>query len=193
MLYPVVLPFQITILVLAIAVVAITTLAPLLKWKRGKTFLITSLVALVAFIPSCTGIMFVVDEFRFGHFEYQTYKDIDDFRPQRYLPTAATSITMYKIDSGFRARYSISEPDFRAYVDGLWEKYGRFSAVKREQLSGEGSSVDADELQRRFRGLGWKPLANAIKYHSPRERDGGGATYYFDADAGMVYQRTDYW
>lgn len=44
-----------------------------------------------------------------------------------------------------------------------------------------------------FDGLSWECPANAIVYYNPTEADGGGATYYFDADAQLVFQRTGFW
>jgi hypothetical protein len=40
--------------------------------------------------------MAVTDEQRFGVFEYTSFDDVNDFRVERYLPTAATDITIDK-------------------------------------------------------------------------------------------------
>lgn len=193
MLWPLVLPAQIAFWTLIVVVISITAMAPSLKWKSGKTFIISSFIALVAFIPSCIGIMFVVDEIRFGYFEYETFSDINDFRAERYLPTAAADIKMHKYANGYRAQYSISESDFHAYLDNLWDEYGEYSSVKRGEMSGEGLTVSSEELERIFPGLEWKPTNNAIEYHSPTEADGGGAEYYFDRETGIAFEWTGYW
>jgi hypothetical protein len=168
-------------------------MAPLLKWKRRKTFLISSMLALVAFIPFCAGIMFVADTIRFGYCEFQSYDEAQDFRAERFLPTAAIDIKMHKLANGYRARYSISESDFHAYLNELWDKYGGLSAVERGGTSNEGSPAIARDFESTFADLGWKSWSSAIIYYSPTEADGGGATYYVDGDAGIVFQRTGYW
>lgn len=148
---------------------------------------------MVTFIPSCTGIMYVLDGFRFGDFKYATFKDINDFRAQRYLPTAASDISMQKQANGYRARYSITAAEFHAYLDNLWHEYGEYSAVPRGKMMGEDTPASIEEQDAVFAELGWRPLENATVYHSPSEPDGGGATYYFDSNAGVAMQRTGYW
>ncbi len=193
MFWNLVLPLRITFWTLIALVVVSTAIAPLLNWKRAKTFLITSALALVAFIPSCTGIMYLIDNAQFGYFEYNTFGDVKDFRVERLLPTTASQIKMYKRSNGYRAKYVISEVDLHAFLDNLWKQYGKNSPVQRSTLFGEGATVSSEELHRMFSELGWPPLTDAIEYHSPAEADGGGATYYFDASVGIVYQRTGYW
>jgi hypothetical protein len=137
--------------------------------------------------------MYLVDKTRFGYFEYEAFDDVKDFRAERYLPTVATHIKMHKHENGYRAQYKITDGDFHAYLDGLWKQYGQYSAVKRGEMSGEGSPLSQEEFDVVFAELDWKRPTGAIEYYSPSEADGGGATYYFDASAGVVYQRTGYW
>jgi hypothetical protein len=70
MLWPFVLPFQITISLLVALVALLTALAPIVKWKRGKMFGISLAFGCLAFIPSCMGIMAIIDSQRFGTFQY---------------------------------------------------------------------------------------------------------------------------
>ncbi|HBN77436.1 MAG TPA: hypothetical protein DD473_16845 [Planctomycetaceae bacterium] len=192
MFWPLILPIKITIVLLTVFVLFSPLFASFMKWKRGKTFLIVTLLSIFAFIPSCALIATITDHFRFGLFEYESYAEARDPRIQQYLPPAATKISLNKYASGYEAKYEITEPDFHTYLDGLWEQYGQLSAIKREQFSDEGSHVQAEVFDR-YQTLNWQPLANALLYHSPIQSDGGGTTYYFDSEAGMVYQRTAYW
>lgn len=137
--------------------------------------------------------MMVVDAVRFGDFSYASYDDIPDFRSQRYLPQVATNITMRKHANGYLARYTISAEDFRLYLDDLWDKYGDRSAVKRGGFSDEGKPVEPQTFAMEFGHLGWECPSHAIVFYSPSEGDGGGATYYVDAEAGLVFQRTGFW
>lgn len=70
MFWPVILPFQITCGALIVAVVLLTVYASPKSGTHFKSLCFYSLVALVAFIPSCTGIMMVIDVVRFGDFQY---------------------------------------------------------------------------------------------------------------------------
>ena len=176
-----------------VAVVAFTIFVSPKKWGRAKSLYTVSTVALVAFIPSCIGITMMVDAVRFGDFTYASYSDIPDFRSQRYLPEAATSITMRKYGSGYYAHYKISELDFESYLNGLLKTYGEYSAVKRGGFSNEGEAIDREYFNAIFSDLGWDCPANGIVYHSPSEGDGGGATYYLDPEKGEAFQRTGFW
>jgi len=193
MLWPIVLPFKITLGLLAAIVVLLTALASALKWKRGKVFGVASLVACLAFVPSCTGIMAIVDSQRFGTFQCENFADVNDFRIERYLPTQARDITLNKCAQGHQATYSISESDLRDYLDGQWDRYGQDSASSREELN-DGSRVSADayDFQFDYDDLGW-PAFDAVRFHSPVEEDGGGAIYYFDPATGTAYHRAGYW
>ena len=136
--------------------------------------------------------MSILDSQRFGTFEYASFSDVKDFRIERYLPTQATDITLNKYASGHRAKYSISQTELTDYLDELWNQYGEYSAVPRNQLN-DGAEVSADLYASTFDDLGWSPLGNAIQFHSPVQADGGGATYYFDSSAGTTYHRAGYW
>ncbi len=190
MLWPVILPFQITCLLLTTGVVLLTVYASVFRWKRWRTFLISALLALLAFIPSCVGIMFLVDGTRFGNFEFATFKDINDPRAKRYLPPTATAIKMNLQASGYRAQYRISDEELRTFVDRLWEKSDGSARKTRQEIHGIDFSEEVKDL---FGDLSWEPIGHVVSYQSPTAADGGGAVYYFDPSQGVVYQGTVYW
>jgi hypothetical protein len=192
MLWPILLPLEVTFLLLAGIVVAMTLMAPLLKWKRGKTFLIAALLGSVAFIPSCAAIMTTLDKHRFGVFEYSSYDEVDDFRVERYLPPTSTDITLEKSASGFRAKFRIKESDLIAYLDDLWSRYGDRSAVTRAE-SPNGSVVNPDEFKLRFGDLGWPPLLDAHEYRGPVARNGAGFSIWYSKSKGLAYECAGYW
>lgn len=193
MLWPVVLPFQITLVLMAVLAFAIAMIGPNRGWTRLQTGVAIILFPLVAFVPSCVGIMSLVDAVRFGQFEYDSFRDVKDLGAERYLPRDATNIKMYKHSNGYYAQYSIGVAEFQAYLGELWEKSGDEWAVKRGERAGEEGPADPAEFGGSFAQLGWKPLLHAMRYQSPREGDGGGATYYYDEQAGIAYQITGYW
>ena len=177
MLWPIVLPAQITLAMMTTCVVVVTIIAALLRSKPAVVFWYSSGIAFVAFVPSCAGLMSVLDVRRFGVFQYASYKDVQDFRIERYLPPAATKITLEKTPMGHRAKYTILEANLNAHLDELWNAYGEASASWRDELA-EGTPANAEEFEFAFAGLNWPPLRNALSYSSPVEPDGGGATYY---------------
>lgn len=192
MFWPLVLPFQITISLLIALVVLSTALAPLVKWKRGRMFGISLAFGCLAFIPSCMGILAVVDSQRFGTFQFDSALEVNDFRVARFLPEKARNISLKKFPAGHYARYSISKTDLLSYLDAVWDKYGKYSTVPRDRLH-QGEPAFAQMIDHEFDGLEWPALENPIQFHSPVESDGGGATYYFDETSDTVYHRAGYW
>jgi len=180
----VLLPFTITFVALLTLVVVAAWLAPRFNWKRGKTLGLSAVIACVAFIPSCMGIMSIVDVYRFGEFHYDSFADVNDFRAERYLPVEARDITMVKRVGRYYARYSISESQLTAYLDGLWKP--SHPPISNDKYA-------ADDCNRIFEEVGWPTLTNPICLISPIEDDGGGAHYFFDREAEVVYQHTGYW
>lgn len=184
------LPFQITAGLMLALVGLCTFSAMALKWKPALVFFGTSSLAMVAFIPACTGIMHVIDTQRFGMFSYASYSQVQDFRIERYLPDLARGITLEKTAMGHRARYTLTQAELQNFLDTLWASGD--SAIPREGI-GDGEVASAEELQRNFGDLGWPPLTEAVLFHSPVQGDGGGATYYFEPTTNTVYHRAGYW
>ncbi|TWT80527.1 hypothetical protein CA13_19720 [Planctomycetes bacterium CA13] len=192
MLWPIVVPFKIAFWSLTGFVAIVTLTAVVFKWRVGKAFLIAFVLAVVAFVPLCSGIMSIMDAKRFGVFSYDTYAEVKDFRIERYLPTTARDITLDKFAMGHRAKYTITETELRDYLDQLWlEADGPF-AIPREELDDDDAAT-YDEFDYRFEGLNWPPLEKAFEFHSPVQSDGGGANYFFDPTSNTVYQHAGYW
>ncbi len=204
MLWPVVLPAEITFWLLAIIVVLLTALAPRWKWKRGPTLAVSMLLSMPLFIPACIVVMAVVDSQRFGIFRYGNASEIDDFRILRYLPPAATNITLEKREGGHRARYSISEKDLQSFLDEVWRMYGKDSTIPREKADEDSPPLSRqadrsrreaiqDEFTSRFEGLGWQVPEELKVIRAPVFNNGAGATYFYDASTGTAYHRGSYW
>jgi hypothetical protein len=192
MLWPYELPAQITFWIMLAMIGVSTFLAIVLKRKPSRAFFVSTTLAIIAYIPSCSLIMSALDGRRFGVFQYASYGDVQDFRIYRYLPHAARSITLEKTAMGHRAKYLISEAELRDYVDKLWKESGDGSAIARSDTN-DGEVVEPEEISRQFGDLGWPPLSNAIRFHSPVQRDGGGAEYFLETNTGTVYHRAGYW
>ncbi|MFT4550332.1 MAG: hypothetical protein ACI9MB_004309 [Verrucomicrobiales bacterium] len=102
--------------------------------------------------------------------------DVTDPRVTRCLPPGAGDIVLRSERGGHFARYMVSEKDFHHFLDGLWETNKDSSAHRREQMHGEGETVE-----------------NAVQYYGPSKASGAMTTYYFDREAGIAYHDTAYW
>lgn len=192
MLWPIVLPFKITVCVLLALIVLATLAAPLVKWRRTQTLIGVTLLSLVAFIPSCAGIMQILDSSRFGVFNCAAFNDVKDFRVERYLPPAATNITIDKYPQGFRARFTISQSQLDAYLDEVWRSYGDQSVVERGEMSAM-AIVDAKSHDLYYGDLGWPHLNDATEVYGPTAGNGAGFSVWFSPSEGIAYQRGSYW
>ncbi len=192
MLWPLILPATLTACIFAGVIACMTLVAPLLKFRRLPMFLITCLLGLLAFVPSCTGVMAVVDARRFGLFTYKTAADVGDFRVDRYLPPTATNITLHKHAQGFRARYTISEAELMSYLDDLWARYGHESVTERGQLS-QGKDIGTETHRLAYGDLGWPYLPDAVEFHSPTAANGAGFSVWFSPSKQIAYEDAGYW
>ena len=149
MAWPLVSPFQITISLLMALVVLLTAVAPIVKWKRGKMFVVSLAIGCVAFIPCFMGIMAIIDSQRFGTFQYNSASEVNDFRVARYLPPKARNVTLKKLPGGHFAKYSISKADLMPFLDSLRDRYGQYSAWSRDDFH-EGEPVRIEEFDYRL-------------------------------------------
>ena len=83
MLWPIVLPLKVTFSLFVGIVVVATASATVFKWKWTKTLLISTIIAILAFVPSLAEIQSVIDARRFGVFDIPDFDGIDDFRVER--------------------------------------------------------------------------------------------------------------
>ena len=150
------------------------------------------LLGVVGFIPSCTEIMKIIDAKRFGVFSYASFKDVSDFRVERYLPPDATQITLDKYPQGFRARFTISKEQLDSYLDELWDRYGAYSAVKRGKMFSM-DRMDLESHSQRFGDLSWAHLKDATEYFSPTAANGAGFSVWYRPTEGIAYERAGYW
>lgn len=193
MFWPLQLPFLLTVTLMAALLATATYHAPRLKTSRARALTLGALLALLAFIPACSGIGFVVDRFRFGAFSYADFADVNDFRVQRFLPPAARDITVKKHASGFIAKYRIYEPELSAFLDELWAQHGAQSSLQRNELS-PGAASDEQQHQVNFDSqVNW-PFIPGMKIHpGPVAPTGASFTIWYSAGAGIAYQRAAYW
>lgn len=192
MLWPFILPFQITACALLVVIVLATLAAPFLKWQRLPTFFGMTFLSALVFVPSCTAIMNVVDANRFGVFDYKTFGEVRDFRVERYLPPAARDITVDKYPQGFRARFTITPTELDNYMDEVWRTYGDLSVTKRGTISAM-AVVDENSHDRVYGDLGWPYLDDATEVYGPTAANGAGFSIWYSPSKQIAYQRGGYW
>ena len=192
MFWTAVLPFQITAWICVVLVILVSIWAVNSKRPFLKTSLISFAVIIVCFVPSRVGVSIVVDQYKFGHFEHDSFTDVKDFRIERYLPTNAKKISLYKSfgGNGYRAKYEIPGDQLESYLDDLWDQFGKYSALPRSQSTEQtADSFDLSEFSK-FDVI----LTGKISiYLSPTEADGGGARYYYCPESGVALQSASYW
>ena len=158
---PLILPFQITL------AVAVLVLFAVQFYVRRKYALGIALAAVfLLFIPSCTGIMFAVDVYRYSRFDYATARA---FRSDGWIkfPPGATDIVLYRRPNGYRAKFAITTDVLQAWTD----KMRALRPKRNRSISNTEFTVpepprwgNDDELQaayekqfsQRLAGTGWK-------------------------------------
>ena len=173
-------------------VIILTLFSTIAGRKRLPAFLIFSSIALVAFIPSCTAIMGVIDSQRFGEFNYATYKDVHDFRVERYLPPEATNIRLLKIPNGFRAKFMIAESDVKNWHNHFWAEYGDLDEFKQNATPDESPSVN-DEMMLRFEGLNWNLPVADVAYAAPSAPNGATFVIWYNRQSNSAMLWGCYW
>src|SRR3972149_4781103 len=184
MLWPLVLPFEITCWTLIALLVVATIAAPMFRKKRKRVFAWGFLVALVAFIPSCTAVMSLVDEYRFGIFNCPDFRSVNDFRVERYLPEPSTNITVEKYAQGYRARFEIGKQALDDWFDRSWEQNGEHSVVPRASDQ-EAKPTRREGVEHKFGDFGWEAPSDLIEYRGPEAGNGAGFTIWYSERGGV--------
>jgi hypothetical protein len=192
MLWPIVLPAEVTFVVLAVLVAAATVLAPRFRATRGGTLALSTLTALLVFLPSCTVVMNLLDRHRFGVFSYADFAAVDDFRVERFLPEAATEITVEKYPQGYRAKFHIGQQSLDEWFEQVWKKYGSLSSTARVPVD-PGRKVETKYVESRFDKLNWPIPADLVEYEGPRAANGAGFTLWYSVSEGVAFQHAGYW
>lgn len=188
MFWSAILPFQITVVLWAVIIIAVTYYAPKLGRKRVSTAWLSIALAFLMFIPSCMVIQTVAAPFRSGVFHYDSFAQLNDWRVERYLPEFATDITLEKPahTNGFRAKFVIPKTALEEWFDESWEQGKGYSVFDRK----EAQEISASP---KFSELGWPELPDAEQYVGPCESDGGGYIIWYSETEGIAYEDAGYW
>jgi hypothetical protein len=192
MFWSLVLPAQITFWGLTGIVLAATAYAHRNKKRVRRVFVRGLLLSILMFIPSCMGVIFVIDYFRFGVFNYPDSRSVNDHHLQTFLPEAATDITIENSNSQHLAKFKINKESLDSWHDQTWKRYGRDSTIPKNQLDVR-EQADVAEFTIRFLHLGWTLPSDAVLYHGPVSSRGSSYTIWFSESENTAYERVTYW
>ncbi|MDQ3333292.1 MAG: hypothetical protein M3552_22040 [Planctomycetota bacterium] len=193
---PVVLPFQITCAILLIALVA----TPFV-FRRAASRAMAIVAAFVLFIPSCTAVMLVVDQFRYGRFEYATAAEVPTGGYLEF-PASATDIVVESYGAGHKARFNVGTDELRDWIVALKGKLpeyystdGRAIEDSPEQRSPQDVLAEYDRrsaFEQTFAELGWSYDPAMVQFSVTRNTRGGGYTIWHLSETGETYLRGYY-
>ena len=174
---PVVLPFQITCVVMILFLII-----GLLRSNGGKAKVVVVCSSLLLFIPSCTAVMFAVDQFRYGRFEYASRSEMPE---DGYieLPPTAQKITLYRNGAGHWAKFAIETSALMEWIEkmralrpGLKTDLDGDEWVNNAipQIQAEMGKLYAEEFANRFPDTGWQYKPSMNRYYVNRSDRGGG-------------------
>jgi len=187
-----VLPAKLTLAALATAVFALTGVASLLGLRPKRSFCVALLLAFLGFIPSCFVVTTLVDRCRFGAFYYPTHQSIDDESVQSFMPNAAREIVVEKRDTGFTARFRIAPSELTKWVDGEWDRHGKFAENKRAEADQAAlQRLEAFDLY--FGHMGWTAPKKPLAYGSTRSGRYAGWYILYDELEQTAYEWANYW
>lgn len=183
MLAPAILPLQLTItLFLILGVVAIIVL-PGRGYSSRKVLASVCVGSIILFCPSCIGVSFIVDLFRYGKFNYSSPAEITD--PYIRLPLSATDVTVFKYTSGHDARFAVSHDNLVEWVKDQHAKAPN-SVIKY-------SGPSHDPIPAHFSNRGWIPVEHMEKHSGPYAPNGAGFSVWYSEQHGIAYLHAGYW
>jgi len=189
MFWTVVLPAQITFgLLLGLIVIAVVRTP---ESRQRSTFFRAVLLGVILFVPSCAMIMTVADFYRFGVFNYAETASVSDSRVKRYLPEAATGITVAKSPSGYKAKFKISKVDLDEWHHHQFKLVGEAAIPPKEPLTS--GQVFSEVFDDRFGHLQWKMPIDAVEYTGPARPNGAGYFIWYSVVEQTAYQNVGYW
>jgi hypothetical protein len=186
---PLFFPFVITLSVAGIALLASGAFAPAFGKTRWQGIRLILPLIVIAFIPSCFGVMKVVHHFQYGRFNFANWNEVRDYSIRDWLPKSAIDIEVDSYPQGFRARYIVSKRDLDQWFDDYWNKYGEYSAIERVPVE----QGDPDWLDIDFKELDWPKLPDVLLYEGPTADNGAGFTIWFSESQEIVYEQAGYW
>ncbi|MFK7821706.1 MAG: hypothetical protein AB8G99_23545 [Planctomycetaceae bacterium] len=194
MLWPFILPFQITVALMIALGICLFWFGWRREWKPAKSTIVALCLPILLFVPSCIATSYAVDNLRFGTFHYDDFGAIRDFRVERYMPPPATDITVFKQygGNGYRARFTVSQEDFEAWHSEFWARHGEQSNRPRPSNDGQTAS-DPDDFKQWCGKFNRSLPSDSVKYQSPVAGNGAHYTIDYSPSTKLAFLRSCYW
>ncbi|WDQ15426.1 hypothetical protein [Rhodopirellula sp. P2] len=195
---PLVLPFQITV-----AAFAVLWCLGAMTLRSPKRISWLTLAGMLLFIPSCVGVMAVVDLQRYGRFDYANASKVPR---DGYIefPADATDIILYRNGAGHWAKFAIDTPSLRSWVDERrslrpdlnqhhdddeWLPKLGGPQWQQQHMIELSQQVFSD----RFPDTGWIYDPSMLEVYVRRSDRGGGYTLWHVPSSGDTYISARYW
>lgn len=176
---PLILPFLLTALTVALVSLVAVGILPMYGYSIRKTVVSTFCVSVILFIPFCVGISTIVDSLRYGTFSYRSAAEIRD--PYVELPASATKITLVKYATGHFARFTAAN-----------DKIVEWLAMKNAKKDDSPVALST-ALPKGIGQMGWPLYEVARLYRGPRTAWGGGFNVLYSPQQENAYLSADYW
>ena len=182
-----VLPFLITF---GLAVVSFI-LMPLLGkkvfgLKKRISFIRSALVVLVLFIPSCIGIMKIVDPFRYGTFTYSTPEEIYDRRIRRWMPPTATDVVVHRSDVGHLAQFTVDKNALMEWLPQICKEYAFCKEIIGPRMLDTTDLITVSN-SRLYKDVVWKYPEDSGGYDAHLSGNGAGFTIWYSESLNVGY------
>jgi hypothetical protein len=175
-------------------VLVATFAAPRFGGSRLRVLGWSIVLAVVAFVPSCTVVMRAANFARLGVGHYDNVAAIWDTRFKRWLPEEATDIVLHKHIQGYDARFRIDQKSLDDWFDQCWANATEKARERTEPTVDR--NFDPAEMEQRFGALADRnpqEAATWVVYQGPERLNWAGATTWFDEESGVAYQDVGFW
>jgi hypothetical protein len=165
-------------------------LSQVLGLKKRISFTWSVLVAVILFIPSCIGVMEILDQLRYGTFSYNDPEEIRNRRIRHWIPPTAESITVHKTSRGHLARFKINKNALMEWLPQI-RKESEVSQI--QEATPMDKECSASQFGERFKEVGWKHPKDSVEYHVILRSNGAGFTIWYSEALGIAYLAAGYW
>lgn len=179
-------PFKITLVLLGIGFVWAVATA-----KKSSQAYLRILCLLLAFIPSCTGISLLMDQFRYGRFRHENMQSLAG---DKYviLPAGATHIELFKHSMGHLAQFSITTPELLDWIKAQRAIRPDLNAPSRQESEKPGN-FEPSTFVETFKPLGASCDSAMIEYAISLSDRGGSYRVWHSPGSGVAFLRAYYW
>ncbi|HET6425123.1 MAG TPA: hypothetical protein VFG20_15660 [Planctomycetaceae bacterium] len=194
MLAPLVLPLQITCVVVGLLSLIVAMLWQRIAKRPRISFFLMLVTSIGLFVPTLLVVSLIVDEARYGKQEFATGAQVVD----RYVevPASATNIILHKYASGHELRMNVDEDALLAWMDAVTKKSQQFARdatpFEKDESFGRGEYF-RHIWKTRFAKYGWEAPPDIVQYKGWRSARGSGFDVYYSPQSQTAFISAAYW